>query len=167
MPNSSREPSLRGYDFGGMTTLAVRDGKEVRKLTKEFMTSPINGALQRRQVVFPAEDLEIEDQFTSRTYTLQDGRVVYAKANDHTIDAVRCAMLVPEQANLYQVGEETVTLMPVMTSPVFVRSDLACYSGRYQTYCCHLQLSGDNLSGAEPCKNDLKRSSAATAASCA
>ena len=52
---------LRRYDFGGMTTLAVRDGKEVRKRTKEFMTSLISGTLQRRQVVFPAEDLEIED----------------------------------------------------------------------------------------------------------
>jgi hypothetical protein len=33
------EGRLRGYDFGGMTTLAVRDGKEIRKHTKEFMTS--------------------------------------------------------------------------------------------------------------------------------
>ena len=111
---------LRGYDFGGMTTLAVWDGKQVRKRTKEFMTSLINGALQRRQVVFPVEDLEIEDQFTTHTYTLHDGRVVYAKGNDHIIDAVRCAMLVREQANLDQVGEETVSLVPVMTDPVFV-----------------------------------------------
>ena len=57
----------------------------MRKRTKEFMTSLINGALQRRQVVFPIEELEIE-----------------------------------EQANLDQVGEETVSLVPVMTDPVFV-----------------------------------------------
>ena len=56
---------LRGYDFGSMTTLAVRDGKEVRKRPKEFITNLINGALQRRQLVFPVEDLEIEDQFTT------------------------------------------------------------------------------------------------------
>ena len=59
------------------------------------MTSLINGALQRRQVVF-------------------------AKGIDHIIDAVRCALLVREQANLDQVGEETVSLVPVMTDPVFV-----------------------------------------------
>ena len=35
-------------------------------------------------------------------------------------DAVRCAMLAREQANLDQVGEETVSLVPVMTDPVFV-----------------------------------------------
>ena len=111
---------LRGYDFGGMTTLAVRDGKEVRKRTKEFMTSLINGALQRRQIVFPAEDLELEDQFTTHTYTLRDGRVIYSKGNDHIIDAVRCALLAREQANLDQVGEETVSLIPVLTDPVFI-----------------------------------------------
>ena len=114
------EGRLRGYDFGGMTTLAVRDGKEVRKRTKEFMTSLINGALQRRQIVFPAEDLELEDQFTTHTYTLRDGRVIYSKGNDHIIDAVRCALLAREQANLDQIGEETVSLIPILTDPVFI-----------------------------------------------
>ncbi len=88
------EGRLRGYDFGGMITLAVRDGREIRKRTKEFMTSLISGALQRRQAVLPINDLEIEDQFATHTYTLHDGRVVYSKDNDHIIDAVRCAMLV-------------------------------------------------------------------------
>ena len=111
---------MRGYDFGGMTTLAVRDGKEVRKRTKEFMTSLINGALQRRRIVFPAEDLELEDQFTTHTYTLRDGRVIYSKGNDHIIDAVRCALLAREQANLDQIGEETVSLIPILTDPVFI-----------------------------------------------
>jgi hypothetical protein len=84
------------------------------------MTSLINGALQRRQVVFPVEDLEIGDQFTTYAYTLHDGRVVYAKGNDHIVDAARCAMLARECANLDQVGEETVSLLPVMTDPVSV-----------------------------------------------
>ena len=114
------EGRLRGYDFGGMTTLAVRDGREVKKRTKELMTSLINGALQRRQIVFPVDDLEIEDQFTTHTYTLHDGRVVYSKGNDHIIDAVRCAMLVREQGRLDQVGEETVCLTPLVTDPVFI-----------------------------------------------
>jgi len=113
------EGRLRGYDFGGMTTLAVRDGKEMRKRTKELMTSLINGALQRRQIVFSVDDLEIEDQFTTHTYTLHDGRVVYSnysKGNNYIIDAVRCAMLVMEQVNLDQIGEETVSLKPVLTT---------------------------------------------------
>ena len=114
------EGRLHGYDFGGMTTLAVRDGREVKKRTKELMTSLINGALQRRQLVLPAEDAEIEDQFTTHTYTLQNGNVVYSKGNDHIVDAVRCAMLAHEQNRLEGAREETVSVMPVITEPVFV-----------------------------------------------
>lgn len=33
----SLEGRVKGYDFGGMTHLAVRDGKEVKKRTKELM----------------------------------------------------------------------------------------------------------------------------------
>jgi len=80
----------------------------------------IAGAMQRRQLVFPIEDLEIEDQFTTHTYTLHDGRIVYSKGNDHVVDAVRCAMLAREQSVLNQVGEETVSLVPLTTEPVFI-----------------------------------------------
>jgi hypothetical protein len=111
---------LHGYDFGGMTTLAVREGKEVKKRTKELMTSLINGALQRRGIVLPTDDSEIEDQFTTHTYTLTSGNVVYSKGNDHIIDAVRCAMLAREQGSLDQVREETVYVMPVLTDPIFI-----------------------------------------------
>jgi len=41
-------------------------------------------------------------------------------ANDHVIDAVRCAMLAREQSVLNQVGEETVSLVPLTTDPVFI-----------------------------------------------
>ena len=44
----------------------------------------------------------------------------YANGNNHVIDAARCAMLAGERANLDQVGKETVSLVPVMTDPVFV-----------------------------------------------
>jgi hypothetical protein len=114
------EGRLAGYDFGGMTTLAVRDGHEVKKRTKELMTSLINGALQRKQIIFPADDMEIEDQFTTHTYTLRDGKVIYGKGNDHIVDAVRCAMLAREQGNLNGAGQETVHLVPLMTEPVFI-----------------------------------------------
>jgi hypothetical protein len=103
-----------------MTRLAVRDGKEVKKRTKELMTSLINGAVQRKQLIFPAEDLEIEDQFTTHTYTLRDGKIIYSKGNDHVIDAVRCTMIVREEGNLDPISEETVSLKPVFTDPVFI-----------------------------------------------
>jgi len=113
------EGRLHGYDFGGMTTLAVRDGREVKKRTKELMTSLINGALQRRQLVLPAEDSEVEDQFTTHTYTLHNGIIVYSKGNDHIVDAVRCAILAREQGKLDLGGQETVSLTPLVTEPVF------------------------------------------------
>jgi hypothetical protein len=36
------------------------------------------------------------------------------------IDAVRCAMLIREEGNLDPIGEETVSLKPVFTDPVFI-----------------------------------------------
>jgi len=114
------EGRLKGFDFGGMTTLAVRDGREIKKRTKELMTTLINGAFQRKQLVLPVDDSEIEDQFTTQTYTLSNGNVIYSKGNDHIIDAVRCAVLIREQGKLDQVREETVFLAPVLTDPVFV-----------------------------------------------
>ena len=114
------EGRLRGYDFGGMTTLAVRDGRDVKKRTKELMTSLINGALQRRQLLLPVDDSEIEDQFTTQTYTLAGGNIIYSKGNDHIIDAVRCAMLAREQGKLDEVRAENVNLTPVLTEPIFL-----------------------------------------------
>lgn len=116
----SLEGRLFGFHFGGLTTLAVRGGKEIRKRTKELMTSLIVGGLQRRQLLFPSLDPDIEDEFSTHTYTLRDGRVVYSKGNDHIIDAVRCAVLVREQCGLDEIGEETVSLNPVYTNPVFI-----------------------------------------------
>ena len=84
------------------------------------MTTLINGALIRRQLTLPADDSEVEDQFTTHTYTLSNGSIVYSKGNDHIVDAVRCAMLAHEQGALDSVNEETVSLMPLVTDPIFV-----------------------------------------------
>lgn len=108
---------LKGYDFGGMTRLAVRDGRDVKKRTKELMTSLINGAMQRKQVDFPAEDVEIEDQFTTHTYTLRDALVIYSKGNDHIIDAIRCAVLIREERNIGVPDEQLVSLKSLATEP--------------------------------------------------
>lgn len=114
------EGRLHGFDFGGMTRLATRDDKEIKKRTKELMTSIINGLLQRKQILFPSDDLDIEDEFTTHTYTLRDGKVIYSKGNDHIIDSVRCAMLVREIGKLEETSEQTVNLKPVVTLPIFV-----------------------------------------------
>ncbi len=114
------EGRLKGYDFGGTTTLTTDDGREFRKRTKEHMTTLINGALQKKQLMFPASDSEIEDQFTTQTYTLANGNVIYSKGNDHIIDAVRCAMLAREQGNTEPVSKViVVSLTPLLTDPIF------------------------------------------------
>ena len=114
------EGRLKGYDLRGMTRLPVPGGNEIKKRTKELMTSHINGALQRKQLIFPSDDLELEDQFVTHTYTLRDGKIIYSKGNDHIIDAVRCAMLAREENSTDGASEETVSLVPVLTEPVFL-----------------------------------------------
>ena len=111
---------LHGYDFGGSVTIAVKDDKPLKKRAKEYMTSLINRGFQRRELLLPVSDVEIEDQFTTQTYTLSDGRVVYSKGNDHIIDAVRCAALVRDQQRLDDIAEVAVPYVtPVMTDPIF------------------------------------------------
>ncbi len=45
-----------------------------------------------------------------------------SKGNDHVIDAVRRAMLARKQSVLKQVGEETVSSVPLKTDPVFIQT---------------------------------------------
>ena len=104
---------LHGFDFGSVTQIPLPDGSDARKRTKELMTSLINGALQRRELVFPAEDREIADQFLTQTYTLSNGIVVYSKGNDHVIDAVRCMMLAREKSNQDWFDDRTPTRPPL------------------------------------------------------
>lgn len=108
---------LRGFDFGGTTTLQAREGGDIRKRTKELMTSLLNGMMRRRQLKFPASDTDIEDQITTQTYTLNNGNVLYSKGNDHILDALRCLALMHE-INGYegQGSEQVVNVMPVATT---------------------------------------------------
>jgi hypothetical protein len=110
---------LQGLNFGGVTVLPTPDGGEVRKRTKELMTSIINGMLQRKEIRFPQGDLELQDQFTTHTYTMSNNAVIYSKGNDHIIDAVRCAMLVRELGRLNFTDNQTVYVMPILTAPIF------------------------------------------------
>ncbi len=38
-----------------------------------------------KKLVPPAEDSEVEDQFTTHTYTLHNRIVVYSKGSDHAV----------------------------------------------------------------------------------
>ena len=110
---------LRGVDFGGVTAMPTPDGGEIRKRTKELMTSIINGMLQRREIRLPQSDLELQDQFTTHTYTMTNNAVVYSKGHDHIIDAVRCAVLVRELGRLNLGESQSVSVMPLYTAPIF------------------------------------------------
>jgi len=85
------------------------------------MTALINAAMRRRQIVFPRDDRQIEEQFATQTYSMNNGRVTYSKGNDHVIDAVRCALLVKDR-KAFQAGGpqfEEVFIMPMATDPIF------------------------------------------------
>jgi len=114
------EHRLHGYDFGGVVTVAMKDGQPLKKRTKEYMTSLINRGFQRKELLLPEEDFEIEDEFTTHTYSLVNGKVIYSKGNDHIVDAVRCAALVRDQERLDQLHEEVPTVRPVLTDPIFI-----------------------------------------------
>lgn len=114
------EKRLHGYDFGGTVTIAVKDDKPLKKRVKEYMTSLVNRTFQRRELLLPVDDVEVEDQFTTHTYTLANGNVVYSKGNDHIVDAVRCALLARDQGRLDRLTQETPDVIPVVTAPVFV-----------------------------------------------
>ena len=113
---------IRGFNFGSSTSIYLDDGREVKKPTKEFMTSLINGALQRRELVLPITDQTIESEFTTQTYTLKNGRIQYSKGNDHIIDAVRCALLIRQQLQEGSSWDKPMANLPipVVTEPVFV-----------------------------------------------
>ena len=113
------DAKLHGYDFGGMVTIGLKDGLPLKKRTKEYMTSLINRGFQRKELLLPVDDIEIEDEFTTHTYTLSRGRVIYSKGNDHVVDAVRCAMLVRDQERLDGLHEVTPTVYPRLTDPIF------------------------------------------------
>jgi hypothetical protein len=84
------------------------------------MTSMINGLLQRREIRFPRNDLELQEQFTTHTYTLTNNAVVYSKGHDHIIDAVRCAVLMRELGRLDPGGAMAVPpWTPLLTDPIF------------------------------------------------
>jgi len=117
------ESKVMGFDFGSSTTIGYSDdGKPIRKRTKEYMTQLINWALGKGKVVFPRSDLDLENEFTTHTYSLHDGKIIYSKGNDHIVDSARCAFLRREYRRLVELdgSVEMVSLVPVSTNPVFI-----------------------------------------------
>jgi len=66
--------------------------------------------------------MEIESQFTTHTYTLNNGRIQYSKGNDHFIDAVRCALIMRERRMGGDEWDKSSGNLPipVVTDPVFI-----------------------------------------------
>ncbi|OQA84779.1 MAG: Terminase-like family protein [bacterium ADurb.Bin236] len=112
-------PRLRGYNFGSAVVIGENDGQEIKKRCKEYMTSVINKGFQSRQIILPASDVEVESQFTTHTYSLKTGNIIYSKGNDHIVDAVRCAVMIREQGRLDELGGISELPLPVMTNPIF------------------------------------------------
>jgi len=113
-------PRLRGYNFGSAVVIGENDGQSIKKKCKEYMTSLINKGLQARQIILPASDVEIESQFTTHTYSMKTGQVIYSKGNDHIVDAVRCAVMIRDQGRLDELGGGVGDLpLPVMTNAIF------------------------------------------------
>jgi hypothetical protein len=81
-------------EFGGTLDLgALPNGAPDRRPAKQFMTELLERRMAERTVVFPRLSAR-EAQYAGHTYRVSGhGRVVYAKGDDHLIDADRCAML--------------------------------------------------------------------------
>jgi len=114
------EPRIKAYNFGSAVVIGEKDGKKVKKKCKEYMTSLINKGLQQRRLILPVSDVAIESQFTTHTYSMKTGQVIYSKGNDHIIDAVRCAMMIREQESLDEITGMGEFPLPVMTAPIFL-----------------------------------------------
>lgn len=112
---------LQAFDFGSVTVVGTTpQGKEIKKRTKELMTSLINQHFTRRTILIP-EDNELEDQIISQTYTMNLGKIVYSKGNDHINDSIRCMALVHELEHMNEMNEnlEELNIVPMTTGDIF------------------------------------------------
>jgi hypothetical protein len=85
---------VHAIEFGAVLEVEVMpDGRPARRRAKEFMTQLIQRRLTERTLVFPPNP-DRETQYAAHTYTVNaQGNIVYAKGDDHIIDADRCALL--------------------------------------------------------------------------
>lgn len=85
---------IHPFEFGGKLDLEPHpDGAPHRRFVKQFMTELLERRLAEHTIIFPRLP-ERETQYASHTYSIgAAGNIVYAKGNDHLIDADRCALL--------------------------------------------------------------------------
>ncbi|MCK5861139.1 MAG: hypothetical protein KAH38_01550 [Candidatus Hydrogenedentes bacterium] len=85
---------VEAIEFGATLDVAsLPDGRFARRRAKEFMTELLQRRLAEHTLVLPP-DSDREAQYASHTYTVNArGQIVYAKGDDHIIDADRCALL--------------------------------------------------------------------------
>lgn len=60
---------MKGHDATKSWLFVFGRGISGYKPTKKLMTSLLNAAMLRKQIIFPFEDLEVEDQVTTHTHT--------------------------------------------------------------------------------------------------
>ena len=116
------------FNFGSSVLIGYDDAnRELKKPTKEYMTQLLIKAMQRKRILFPDNDLDIEHEFLTHTYSLNNGRIVYSKGNDHIIDSARCAFLARDQQLTGVIEKPEVSKtkiitnipLPVATNPIF------------------------------------------------
>lgn len=68
-----------------------------------------------------ASDRRATSGFTTQTYTMSNGKIIYSKGRDHIIDAVRCAVLAVELDEMKEIDTNVkeIAIMPVTTKPIF------------------------------------------------
>ena len=85
---------VAAVEFGGSIDLEpFPDGSPNRRRVKHVMTEMLERRMHERSIVFPRL-ADRESQYAAHTYAVgPSGEIVYAKGDDHIIDADRCAVL--------------------------------------------------------------------------
>ncbi|MBZ0273807.1 hypothetical protein K8I61_17340 [bacterium] len=103
---------LRVYQFGE-NILVDRDEDTEEKIlrnAKVFATDLWSKCMQRKGVVFPKEDEQLEDQIIGHTYTRTARTIVYRKGSDHILDAYRVLFLARESVTRLDRLKEAVEI---------------------------------------------------------
>jgi hypothetical protein len=99
--------------FGGAVWWdSSADGMVAKRFVKELTTEILIRLMGAGQIVFPplADRLQ---QYAGHTYCIApSGRMVFAKGNDHIIDADRCAIMAIKRDLLQPTGAEPSLLAP-------------------------------------------------------
>ncbi len=109
---------VMAVEFGSVVEVGLMpDGRPARRRAKEFMTELLQRRLAERTLVLPPCP-DREAQYASHTYSVNvQGQIVYAKGDDHIIDADRCALF-----SQYMNNRE-----PAIAPPAPLRMEIALF----------------------------------------